>query len=87
MRQPQAAWDKDAAAERGGVSAALQQLQQGAAFGLGLVVLMPIRLAMLLALAVVVTGLSGFVLCLDQMCCGCRCALRRIRAVHPRPCD
>ena len=74
MRAPQPAWANDGPAERPGLGVALQQLRQGAALGLGLVVLLPIRLAALISLALIVTALSGFVLCLDQMFCGCRCA-------------
>eukprot|EP01043_Picozoa_sp_COSAG02_P006025 COSAG02_NODE_168_length_31711_cov_68.337973_8_plen_179_part_00 len=74
MRAPQSAWGHEGTAERPGVRVALRQLRQGAEFGLGLVVLLPTRLAILIALVVTVTALSGLVLCLDQMTCGCRCA-------------
>ena len=74
MRAPQSAWEHEGTTERPGVGVALRQLRQGAEFGMGLVVLLPTRLAILIALAVSVTALSGFVLCLDQMTCGCRCA-------------
>lgn len=87
MQAPQAAWANDGPAERPGVGVALRQLRQGAALGLGLVVLLPIRLVALISLGVVVTVLSGFVLCLDQMCCGCRCAPPCARSTALRRCS
>ena len=58
---------------------AFDQLFSGAQFGLGLVLLLPARLAMLLALAVAVTAIGAFVLVIDSMFCGCRCAIGKTK--------